>query len=384
MSITDKPSGSGPDRNVIIDIFKGVMVLHVIEYHAANWPQIVEPGGLYFQLGLFLDVPIFFFLSGYLSFKGSSSDVLRRSVRQFRKLYLEYFVLAAFVALVIFGVQKYYLGYSITWTSILRSIAHIAILKVNLPVFYGLGYVMWFVKSYLVVIVIAPVLALLGTTRPWRTAALTVISLGLSSILYAQLPIKKAGGFPVFDYPIYVTYYAAAFFLGATYRNVESRIKLWHVLITSSLLVVSLLFIIRMDNYRIIIQAHKFPPSLPSFMYSLVFIHSFVYAKSFYGKILLAIPSSIKKLFVWSSREVFGIFLIQSLVCSLPSYAMPYVRGSVPRPVLYLASELFCFSLTLFLVWFLREKFLPWVTRVIPHHRRTVQNRGPIRSANTR
>lgn len=64
-------------RDLTIDLFKGFTILWIIHIHTVFWS-----GDFYFsdpvrQFTLLIDVPIFFFLSGYLMFVGPSGTLSR-------------------------------------------------------------------------------------------------------------------------------------------------------------------------------------------------------------------------------------------------------------------------------------------------------------------
>lgn len=145
------------------------------------------------------------------------------------------------------------------------------------------------------------------------------------------------------------------FFIGSTFRLTEDKIKLYPLIISFAFLLFVIWWLIYQADYKLMIQSHKFPPSLRYLLFSLPYLYVFILFKCFYSKALIKLPAFIKKGIMWSSRNVFDIYLIQSLVCSLPYYFVPKLKDSISPFHLYLAVLTFNFTLTVFFVWFYKQ-----------------------------
>jgi len=293
------------------------------------------------ELSLFIDVPIFFFLSGYLVFFGSLKDVFNRILRQLKRLYLTYVILSLIVFVVVI-LLRFLFGYSIPAFS--ATIFDIIKLKVDFPEFRGFSVNLWFLRVYIALIIIVPVFAI------WRQSLFRNVMLSILS--FTSFIILSEYGYTWLQK---VSFYASLFFLGSTFRIIEKHITLRQFFISLVFVLFFVCMAIHMDEYRIVLQSHKFPPSLPYFSFSLLFLYVFVFFKCFHYQLLLKIPSVIKNLLKWSSREVFNIYLAQSLICSLPFFFIPWLRGIVPPFLLYCMTFLFNLTFTISFVWLFRH-----------------------------
>jgi hypothetical protein len=334
------------NRDQVIDLFKGFTILWIIHIHTVFWSGELYLPNYLRELSLFIDVPIFFFLSGYLVFFGSLKDIFNRSLRQVKRLYLTYVILSLVVFFVII-LLRFLFGYSIPAFS--ATLFNIIKLNVVFPEFPGFEWNLWFLRTYLVLIIIVPVFAIWRQSL-FRNVILSILSFASFIVLgeYSYTSVLES-------LPIFVSFYAALFFLGSTFRIIEKHITLRQFVISLVFVLFFVCMAIHIDEYRIVLQSHKFPPSLPYFSYSLLFLYVFVFFKCFHYQLLLKIPSVIKNLLKWSAREVFNIYLVQSLICSLPFFFIPWLRGIVPPFLLYCMTLLFNLTFTILFVWLLRH-----------------------------
>jgi fucose 4-O-acetylase-like acetyltransferase len=334
------------NRDQVIDLFKGFTILWIIHIHTVFWSGELYLPNYLRELSLFIDVPIFFFLSGYLVFFGSLKDIFNRSLRQVKRLYLTYVILSLVVFFVVI-LLRFLFGYSIPAFS--ATLLNIIKLNVVFPEFRGFEWNLWFLRTYLVLIIIVPVFAI-WRQNLFRNVTLSILSFA-SFIVLGEYSYTSV----LLSLLIFESFYAALFFLGSTFRIIEKHITLRQFVISLVFVLFFVCMAIHTDEYRIVLQAHKFPPSLPYFSYSLLFLYVFVFFKCFHHQLLLKIPSVIKNLLKWSSREVFNIYLVQSFICSLPFFFIPWLRGIVPPLLLYCMTLLFNLTFTIFFVWLLRH-----------------------------
>ena len=334
------------NRDQVIDLFKGFTILWIIHIHTVFWSGTMYLPDYLRELSLFIDVPIFFFLSGYLVFFGSRKDIISRSLRQMKRLYLTYVILSLVVFFAVI-LLRFLFGYSIPAFS--ATLFDIITLNVVFVEFRGFQWNLWFLRVYLVLIIIVPVFAI------WRQSLFRNVILSILSFASYIFFSKFSHTSILAGLPIFVPFYAALFFFGSTFRQIEKHITLRQFVISLVFVLFFVYMAIHRDEYRIVLQSHKFPPSLPYFSYSLLFLYVFVFFKCFHSQLLLKIPSAIKNLLHWSSREVFNIYLVQSLICSLPFFFIPWLGGIVPPFLLYCMTLLFNLTFTILLVWLLRH-----------------------------
>ena len=86
------------ERDTYFDAFKGMMILSVINIHTVYWSLEPMTPNIARELAYFIDIPIFFFISGYFFKHSSFVDTTRQALRQLIRLYLKYVVVAALVA----------------------------------------------------------------------------------------------------------------------------------------------------------------------------------------------------------------------------------------------------------------------------------------------
>lgn len=84
-------------RDTFIDVFKGILILWVINIHTIVWSGDSYISDNIQQLFLLMDVPVFFFISGYLTKSSNFLSSLKKSLRQFLSLYYRY----VFISLVL-------------------------------------------------------------------------------------------------------------------------------------------------------------------------------------------------------------------------------------------------------------------------------------------
>lgn len=335
-------------RDLVVDVFKGFTILWIIHIHTVFWSGDLYVSNWVRQFSLFIDVPIFFFISGYLIFTGPASTVVKRAIRQAKRLYIRYLILTFVVLLSIFA-ARYISG--ATLPEFAGQVLDILRVRVHFPEFRGFQWNLWFLETYLILILMVPLFSVFSGNLFYN-----VLILGFFFLVFATLSLEYPGsGTRVV---VQVTFYAIFFFLGSTFRIIEANVKRREILISflSVFLLSSMVY--SLDGYDVILQEHKFPPSMPYMFYSLLYIHVFILIKCFYSEYILRIPVMLKKLFQWSSREIFNIYLVQSLVCSIPFYFVPFLKDRIPDILLYFIILFFNFSLTLFIVWLFEYSLL--------------------------
>lgn len=204
---------------------------------------------------------------------------------------------------------------------------------------------LWFLRTYIIIVIALPIFAFWSESL-FRNVCLWILSISIFIVLSLNSSVSIGE-----SDAIYATFYATLFLLGSTFRLIENKIKLYPLIISFAFLLFFIWLVIYQADYKLMLQSHKFPPSLRYFLFSLPYIYVFILFKCFYSKALIKLTAFIKKGLSWSSREIFDIYLIQSLVCSLPYYFVPKLKDSVSPFLLYLAILTLNFTLTIFFIW---------------------------------
>ena len=275
-------------------------------------------------------------------FKGSLSNVFKRILRQFKRLYVNYFLISVTV-LVLIAVSRYLLGQPLSGLRI--RLFNIVSVNAVFPEFKGFEWNIWFLKTYLALIIVVPIFAI------WRESLLRNAVVTLFSFFAFILANAYGLGSLLIGLPVFVPFYGIFFFLGSTLRMIEKQITLRKLLIFLAFVLLFVGIVFFRDNCSLVVQRHKFPPSLPYFFYSLPYLWVFIFFKCFHSNAFSRIPAVLVNFLQWSSREVFNIYLIQSFVCSIPFYFIPLIKDAVPFYILYLITLTFNLSFTICGVW---------------------------------
>jgi hypothetical protein len=230
-----------------------------------------------------------------------------------------------------------------------NQLINILLVEIDFQNLKGFVKNLWFLRTYLTIIIVLPIFAFWRESL-FRNVCLSILSISIFIVLSSNSSVQIGK-----NDAVYATFYATFFFIGSIFRLTENKIKLYPLITSFAFLLFAIWLLIHRADYKLMIQSYKFPPSLRYFLFSLPYIYVFILFKCFYSKTLIKLPAFIKKGLMWSSSEVFEIYLIQSLVCSLPYYFVPKLKDLVSPFHLYIAVLTFNFTLTVFFVWFYKH-----------------------------
>lgn len=333
-------------RDNYIDIVKGLLMLSVINIHTAYWALLRHTPDIIRQLAYFVDIPLFFFISGYLLRSTDFIESLKNFLRQFIRLFFHYIVVSLLLLMATFC--WFYLVDGRLVSGLADSL--ISIKDFNLRgelwnYIYGYNGSLWYIRVYFSMMLIIPLFTGLQIFQRMRICGLFFM------VLFYSLTIYQYSGhtFIFTDYE-YVGFYSIFFLLGSIYQIEEKRIKQRDLLV--SLAITSLLcgMIYHFDNNELLLSQYKFPPTFQYLVYSLPLLHLFALIKprwhladnSTVGKLLKPLASAGKHSYI--------LFLFQGAVCSLPGYFL----GAIPvNSNLGLYGFVFAFNvgLSLLLTW---------------------------------
>lgn len=319
------------DRDPFVDVFKGIMILWVIHIHTVYWSgYLYIPEGVR-QATLLADVPIFFFISGYLTRPDSFPALFLKTARQFFRLYITYILISCLLLVLLVLMKVLSAGWgeteiSLALSSMIRIIPHGDLWEM-IPVYAGS---LWFIQDYLSMLICVPFL--LGFSVMYRIKYNALVFILLFTALFPKEYADRAFLFSTYGN---ISFYLIFFMLGAIFREQEHSVDMRAVLV-SLLITASLgLLVFYMNGAVLEIQKYKFPPSIQYLIYSLLLAHVFVLIKkrlqqkpyTYRGKCFLFLR--------WCGVNVFYIYLFQGAVCSLPFFFIDQLTGALHPVFLY-------------------------------------------------
>ena len=337
-------------RDPFIDVFKGIMILWVIHIHTVYWSGYHYISEAVRQATLLADVPIFFFISGYLTGPGSFTGLLLKTVKQFVRLYAHYLLVSCLLLIVLASTRVLMSGggeidIGLAVSSMFRVIPH-GDLWEQIPVYAGS---LWFIQDYLSMLVFIPLL--LGFGLMFRIRYHVLVFILLFTALFPKEYADRAFMFSSYGN---VSFYLFFFMLGVIFRAheelIDSNSVLLSLVITSGLG----LLVFFMGGGVLEIQKYKFPPSMQYLIYSLPLIHVFVLLKKKLQKKSYDYSGFMSRFLRWCGVNIFAIYLFQGAVCSLAYFFIDQLTKSLHPFPLYCLLLLFNISLTLLATYLYR------------------------------
>ncbi len=228
-----------PERNLYIDECRGIAAISVVAIHTAFFgcPDVPE---WFKSLTLFIDVPFFFYLSGWAS-SYSHPDVIK-SLKSILKIWSKWIVFILVINIFCYISSKLPLSYSP-----LRSLQDLfkAILfdESTSPGFFVVGMSVWFIPFYFIVLLINnAVLTLISrSVRIKEYSAAYMIFLFLT-VLWAYIHPDVFG-----YYPPFIMFYGAIWMVG--YMRVEKTDSVKKLLFALAICLAGLILFTYLDAY---------------------------------------------------------------------------------------------------------------------------------------
>lgn len=332
-----------PDRDPYVDCFKGVMILWVIHIHTVFWTGYAYIPDHVRQITLLADVPIFFFISGYLTRPVAFLPSLGKSIKTFVRLYFQYVMVSSLLLAALFIAHGLLSGWGQSDIRLaVRSMLGLVpsgSLWDFIRVYNGS---LWYIRDYLSLIVLVPFLVGWGALYKIRYHLLISIL-----VFTALFPKEYPDQALLFSSLGSVSFYLVFFMLGVLFQEQENRLSS-RATATSLMLTIFLgLVVFYFDGTQLNIQKYKFPPAMQYLIYSLLLVHLFVILKGWFG-----LRSGIRRgkwfvLLRWCGINVFIIYLFQGAVCSLPYLFIDSLVATVHPLALYTLILSFNITLTL-------------------------------------
>lgn len=350
-------------RNGFIDAFKGGLILWVLHIHTVFWtgmgyiPEDVR------QKSLLIDVGAFFFISGYLTKPVDLVSALRKSARQFTNLYTNYLSFSCLLllplGLVFILKDKAFPNWQLAIISMLR-VNPIGELWQDVPIYVGS---LWYIATYLSLLVFVPFLVSIFSSRPLRVFTLVFII-----VLFSLASNFNWSHDFLFTKDIYIYFYLFIYMLGVAYRVDEQNISVGFLKLTFIINVgLCLVIFFFLNNGVLKLHDAKFPPSFQYLAYSLLLIHIFAIVKHLWKYPDADRKSQRLQVLEWCGQNVYFIYLLQGVVCSVPGYFIPTLVAQIPTLGVYFICLAFNIGFTLLLTLAYvrgREVFLNFVKTV--------------------
>ena len=332
-------------RDRYVDLFKGGLILWIVHLHTVFFSGDDYIPDLVRQVSCLVDVPAFFFVSGYLLKTWGFRDCLLRSVRLCARLFIVY----ALVSLLL--IPLLYLGAPLLGVPAVPVLSTLRAALVLNP-FRGLwdllpayGGSLWFLRTYLEVLCVVPFVCWFLRPEAPRLRRYALLVLMLMSfhlaryVFYESVPVHA-------DMMVKVAFYTFLFCCGACFRADEARFGRG-LLATAFLLSGALcLFAFYHDGGVLSVQSGKFPPSYRYLAYSLPLVVGFMIGKRAWKPPILS--SRGLQALEWCGKHVFAVYLAQGIACSVPCLFITNVRDWAPAPVVY--GAILCLNLAMALL----------------------------------
>jgi surface polysaccharide O-acyltransferase-like enzyme len=314
------------ERDLFVDSFKGLVILWVIHIHTVFWTGYYYLPDSIRQMSLLIDVPIFFFISGYLVKPADIGRLFRKPLKQFVRLYGGYLGISCLVLSGLF-LSSLFIGFAGPGDLVpgIKSMVRVRpegglwepvrVYKADL----------WFIRVFLSLLVFVPGVIALAGFRRLRLIALALLFLAFTLFRYQGWDHSF-----LFSGAQYVLFYLIFYLMGTIYRGEER--SLGPRFLTFSLLLTLLLcgWAFLADGGRLVLQENKFPPSFQYLVYSLPLIHVFGLSRLLWKNPLGGPFRRVTGLLAWCGVNVFAVYLFQGVACSLPYLFVPALARRLP------------------------------------------------------
>lgn len=298
------PSGA-IKRNALLDVTKGVAIINIVFIHSVWWSgQTYMPHDVIRQLALIIDVPLFFFISGFAT--SSARITAGRLVRRFLRLYIPLVVLILFLSVV----SWQWNGITVTTAVFFQWLTlHIDGTAAVYPAWACVINSLWFLQVYFIIFLLSPVLHALLSREFIRYVVLAVLILLIALFTFYPLFL---GAYPLLGWiPVrYVIFYAAFYALGFMSKDTTVRPLVFLFVLAGELTAVGCC--LALQQFTFDLQSSKFPPGLLYFFVSLVPVTLILYLNTFHSG--LGESSSGRRVFSFLKScgvNVYSIYLYQ-------------------------------------------------------------------------
>ncbi len=137
------------NRDPYLDFLKGIAVIGIIVIHTAFWSgQSYTPEWLQ-DLSLFLDVPFFFYLSGWGNSYSRKIDI-NKTIKRLSEMWLQWILFLLLISTIVCIMPAHFTGFANVHNFISAAFSF----DVDFPAFPVIGGSIWFLPNYFLVIFI--------------------------------------------------------------------------------------------------------------------------------------------------------------------------------------------------------------------------------------
>lgn len=297
-------------RSNVLDIVKGFAIINIILIHTVWWSgTLYIPNEIVGQLALLIDVPLFFFLSGWAV--SLHEQTLKSTLTKLFKLYIPYIVMMGVLVLFLGAFWERQIQFSSVqqWLTLTFSNSF------ELPVVMGS---MWFMIPFVIISLFTPLMMKLIKNRKVGMRFIVIL---LVVNVFFDLVNPSIANIHILDitYVRTVIFFALFYFLGMYTRDFKLSSKQF-IITLLSLSFISLIYLWGL-NFKFELQANKFPPSMFYFVFSMFSIMITLYLKNHEIWFSKSIKKSVLLKFLrYSGVNVFNIYLYQGFGASFIYY----------------------------------------------------------------
>ena len=321
-----------------VDIWKGVTILSVLVIHTCFYS-----GRLYLpdwtrRVTLLLDVPVFFFISGFLLQNRVTKTVFRRTWHQGVRLVFDYLVIS--IAILFAGIILYHALNLESGVDHELAQAFTSLLKFDpvdsvWDVFPVYGGSMWYLRVYLGVLLVGSLILLSPLKRILYLVTIIVYGAFLVTVNFPQADIP----FLLTDMR-HLTFYLAIFLAGAAFDVYRKQISIGGLSMVWAVLILASLVVVFQTGGLPELQEAKFSPTSLYLLFSSHSILAFCMLLLYETRHAFVKPTHPLGIFTsWCGRHSYRIYLWQGMVASIPFLFVPaLLERGVPPLVIFLIS----------------------------------------------
>lgn len=345
------------ERNNYIDFLRGIAAINIVAIHTAFWGGQSYTPAWFWNITLLLDVPFFFYLSGWSS-SYRHCDIVRTS-----KSLLNIWIKWIFFVIIVAAFCKMLVCYmpNIQGVNNIRDLVNNMVFNVSIPGLPVIAGSIWFMPHYFVVVLVNTMIvmmieqqdnaAILKTTYMWLLLGVFVWVVFGQYVLGLDLR--------------YFLFYSFFWMLGINnIGKTENLLKLLSMLI---ICIIGFTFWSYMQDLPIWdIQSAKFPPSIK---YGFVSMASIFIARYFEPQINTSLITHIGKNAIW-------YYFAQGIGSSINYYVIEWVHiGVWPLKwcVTFMINLICTVLLAEFLAW-IYGKNIMLIKKLIYYYRRFLHN----------
>lgn len=315
-------------RDGYIDCFKGCLILWVIHIHTVFWSGTDYVSEGVRQASLLIDVPTFFFISGYLTKPLHFMPAVKRVVKQFKQLYFNYLGLSLVLFVPVAVLYAFTRGHLPDFPHSVVSMLSVLKLRGDrdlwraIPVYRGSFWYLW---VYFSLFTILPFFISRFQSRRFRITILAAL------LIVFQLSSALAWDFNFFlTDALYLYFYAFIYLLGMAYRLdgaiIPTRFLTFSFFVNLSF---ALMVFLQHQGSILNLQDEKLLPTVTYLLYSLLLIHLFVVLQRRWAYPHDGDRPAVFSWLEWCGRNSYIIYLVQGVVTSIPYYFSDFLLDRV-------------------------------------------------------